>query len=159
VAEKSTIPIAILILVGLSFLKGSAPSIKGKFLTPVRGKITSRFGKRTNPVTKKSQFHNGVDLAVADATKIQAPEAGKVSSVYYTKIGGKQIVLKHKNGMKTGYAHLSKVFLDVGDQFKKGRIIGRTGSTGRVTGPHLHFTLRDKKGDFLDPAKYFSFKS
>jgi len=126
-----------------------------KIRKPVQGRITSPFGDRVHPVTKTEEFHNGVDLAAAIGTPVVCPLPGKVNQVYNNDIGGLQLIIVHTNGWRTGYAHLSKVNVKVGDTVKDGQIVALTGNSGRGTGPHLHFTLTDTANNKVDPAKHF----
>lgn len=124
------------------------------WLRPVVAKITSKFGYRTDPKTgKQNAFHNGIDLAVSLNTPIKSPMPGTVDSVTSGGDGGNQVILKHDNGYKTGYAHLNKPMVKKGDKIKQGDVIGLSGSTGKSTGPHLHFTLTDPSGAKVDPQK------
>lgn len=124
------------------------------WLRPVVAKITSKFGYRTDPKTgKQNAFHNGIDLAVPLGTEIKSPMPGVVDAITSGGDGGNQIILKHDNGYKTGYAHLSKQLVKKGDKIKQGDIIGLSGNTGKSTGPHLHFTLTDPSGAKVDPQK------
>ena len=123
------------------------------WLRPVITKISSPFGYRVNPVTKQQQFHNGIDLPVPVNTKIKSPMNGVVENVYSNPAGGNQLIIKHDNGYTTGYAHLTKALLKKGDKVKQGDIVALSGNTGKSTGPHLHFTLKDKTGNWMDPAK------
>lgn len=112
--------------------------------------ITSPFGDRGGT------FHNGVDLRAAVGTPIVAPRAGKVVESGYNGSGGNYLVVLLSNGKRMGLAHMRDWSqLGAGDVFAAGRVLGYTGDTGNVTGPHLHLTLKD--GDvWLDPEKYFA---
>ena len=124
------------------------------WLQPVKAKITSGFGYRTDPKTGKAGvFHNGIDLAVPVGTAIKAPMDGTVSLVNSGGDGGNQVVIKHSNGYSTGYAHLSKQLVKKGDKVKRGNVIALSGNTGKSTGPHLHFTMTDPSGAKVDPKK------
>ena len=117
--------------------------------------VTSKFGNRIHPVSGNNDFHNGLDLRAPVNTKVYAPEDGEVVSVYFTTAGGHQLIIEHDNGFTTGYAHLNAYKVKVGDRVKKGQHIANTGDTGQSTGPHLHFTLRDKSRKIIDPEIYF----
>ena len=138
------------ILIGLAALLLFAGA-KGKgLLSPVRGRISSKFGHR------ETGFHNGVDIAVPEGTKVKTPLAGRVARIYVTEKGGKQMIIDHANGLRSGYAHLSKFYFGNGAKVTKGKVVALSGRTGIVTGPHLHFSWR--KGDtYLNPAKHFRF--
>lgn len=139
-------------ILGGLFLIG-AMTIK-RWRKPIIGVITSKFGYRIHPVTKQSTYHNGIDIAAPVGTKIYAPASGKVENLYSNAAGGLQLIIKHDNGFKTGYAHLSKILYPIGTKVRKGQIIALTGNTGATTGPHLHFTLTNELGEKVDPEKY-----
>jgi murein DD-endopeptidase MepM/ murein hydrolase activator NlpD len=150
------------ILIGLGLAGAGYMALKrfggGKPSLPIgKDKIRSKYGPRIHPVTGViGEMHNGVDIAAPIGTQIKSPLDGVVSSVNFNAIGGNQIIIKHKN-FSTGYSHLNKLpSLKVGDKVKKGQIIAETGNTGRSTGPHLHFSVKDPKGNFVDPLKYFA---
>lgn len=124
------------------------------WLRPVAAKITSKFGYRTDPKTGRvNQFHNGIDLGIPANTQIKSPMPGTVENVYSSPEGGNQLIIKHNNGYVTGYAHLTKALVKKGDKIRQGEIVALSGNTGKSTGPHLHFTLKDGFGNWLDPAK------
>lgn len=120
---------------------------------PVNGKISSGFGNRINPITGIQSFHNGIDIAVPTGTGVKSPSKGIVTSTFSNSIGGNQLIIKHDNGYTTGYAHLDKILVNKGEQVKKHQQIALTGSTGKVTGQHLHLTVKDAAGNYLDPQK------
>ena len=124
---------------------------------PVKGKITSKFGYRSAPKAGASTWHNGVDIAVPVGTRVRSPWAGRVSDTLYNSSGGKQMIVDHYNGYKTGYAHLSEWKRNKGDRVAAGSVIALSGNTGNTTGPHLHFTLTGKDGVKMDPEKKFHF--
>lgn len=131
--------------------------VASKYLNPIRGLITSKFGNRIHPVTGASEFHNGVDVAAVQGTAVISPAGGIVSNVYYNSLGGNQLIIDHTE-IVTGYAHLNAVLVKVGDKVTAGQKIAIVGSTGQSTGAHLHFTLR-KGGNLVNPLDYFDFKS
>jgi len=142
------------LLLGVAFLLTAA---KGKkWLSPLTGKISSKYGNRISPITNKKARHNGIDLAVPEGTPIKAPADGTIALRYYTKEGGRQMVVKHKGGYLTGYAHLRTRRFKEGTKVKQGQIIAWSGNTGISTGAHLHFTIR-KNGKFLNPQRIFRF--
>ena len=131
-----------------------AISAVGSWLKPVDAKkISSPFGNRVHPVTKKQQYHNGIDLPVPVGTAVKTPFDGTVVNVFSNAQGGNQVIVKHSNGYQTGYAHLSKQLVKKGANVKKGETIALSGNTGRSTGPHLHLTMRAPDGNLIDPAK------
>jgi murein DD-endopeptidase MepM/ murein hydrolase activator NlpD len=130
--------------------------LMSKFAWPVEGRITSKFGPRTHPITGKQSLHNGVDIAAPIGTPVYAPADGTVISLYNTTTGGKQMVLQHKGNVKTGYAHLNAFKANMGDQVRRGDVIAEVGNTGASTGPHLHFTVTDGGGRKVDPETYLA---
>lgn len=152
--SKKFLPL--LLIAGAAFLGLGAKSIS-RFKLPLKGKVTSGFGDRINPVTKVKEHHNGIDIAVPEGTSVISPEAGEVLNVYQNAIGGNQIVVKHKDGYITGYAHLSAPLVNIKDKVSRGQMIALSGRTGQVTGPHLHFSLRDPSGKYIDPESVFNF--
>ena len=113
---------------------------KNGFILPLNGRISGHFGNQRifNGVPKNS--HSGTDIAAPKGTKIMASGDGKVvlagGDYFYS---GNMVIIDHGQGLKTIYAHLSKVLVKVGDDVKKGDTIGLVGATGRATGPHLHW--------------------
>ncbi len=108
---------------------------------PVHGEITSEYGNRTNPVSGEYLMHSGVDIAASQGTEIRAAYSGIVSEVGSNSVGGNYISLVHKDGSETLYCHCSKIIAEKGDVIRAGETIALVGSTGRSTGPHLHFEI------------------
>lgn len=108
---------------------------------PVHGEITSKYGNRTNPVSGEYLMHSGVDIAASQGTEIRAAYSGIVSEVGSNSVGGNYISLVHKDGSETLYCHCSKIIAEKGDVIRAGETIALVGSTGRSTGPHLHFEI------------------
>ncbi|MBN1410686.1 MAG: M23 family metallopeptidase [Spirochaetales bacterium] len=115
-----------------------------------RGRLTSSFGMRIGPITGKREFHGGIDLAAPIGTKVFAANKGKVTKIGTSRIYGKFIIITHSNGYQTLYGHLNKVLIRLNQTVNSGMIIGEVGTTGRSTGPHLHFELL-KNGKAVDP--------
>lgn len=135
------------------FLLMAKKMIVDSWLKPIEvTRISSPYGYRTHPITKERHFHNGIDLPAPIGTPIKATRDGEILSIYTNEIGGLQMIAKHDNNYRTGYAHLSKVILKKGEKFKQGDIIALVGNTGRSTGAHLHLTLRDSSGTLVNPA-------
>ena len=126
---------------------------------PVTGPITSKFGPRKAPVAGASTYHNGVDVGVPVGTQVVAPWDGTVLSTYSNAAGGNQMIVKHPNGYRTGYAHLSGYVATKGQAVRQGEAICLSGNTGHSTGPHLHFTLTNPAGQKVDPLTVFDFKA
>jgi len=117
-------------------LWSSTPSIK-----PVRGWVTSGFGKRISPFTGNFSMHRGIDIAARHGTEIVSPANGVVSYIGFDSRLGKVIKINHGYGMKTMYGHMSKTEVKVGQKVKRGGVIGYIGNTGMSTGPHLHYSV------------------
>lgn len=124
-------------------------------IIPADGRLSSRFGKRVDPVSKRGHsFHSGIDIAAPEGTPVYASAEGTILKAEYVKNGyGNLVVVKHGDDIATYYGHLSKIIARKGDRVDKGELIGKVGSTGRSTGPHLHFEVR--RGDrALDPEGF-----
>ncbi len=124
------------------------------FTKPVpTGYVSSRFGPRRDPINGKHRNHNGVDLAAPTGTEVQTIASGFVSFVGRKGGYGNVIEIQHSHSLKSRYAHLNAFNVSVGDVVRKGIKIGEVGSTGRVTGPHLHLEVwRNQKP--VDPLSY-----
>ncbi|MBV8491578.1 MAG: M23 family metallopeptidase [Candidatus Eremiobacteraeota bacterium] len=120
---------------------------------PVQGQITSEFGERQDPMGPGREFHPGIDIAADQGTPIQAAMAGQVVSVGSDGGYGNLITVDDGNGLQTRYAHCSQMFARVGQTVFPGDVIGAVGMTGRATGPHLHFEVR-QNGEPVDPLRY-----
>lgn len=120
-----------------------------------RGWMSSRFGYRNDPFNGKVAWHDGVDFAGKDGSNIVAVAAGVVTWASDRYGYGNLVEVNHGNGYITRYAHAKEILVSVGDVIKKGDVIALMGSTGRSTGPHVHFEvlLRNKS---VDPAKYIN---
>ncbi len=123
-------------------------------MKPVNGKITSNFGKRKHPVSGKISNHNGVDIACPVGTPIKAPVDGVIIDIWEDEKGGKSLAMISYDGIRFGFAHLSKHNVSELDEVTEGQIIAYSGNTGQATGPHLHFTVQ-RNGIYLDPLEYF----
>ncbi|GAB4049423.1 M23 family metallopeptidase [Spirosoma litoris] len=119
-------------------------------------RITSAFGNRVTPTAGASTDHTGIDLSAPVGTPVKCPADGTVTNVYTTGSGGNQLTIKHDNGLTTGYAHLSRYGVKSGDKVLAGQLIAYTGNTGTTTGPHLHFSVKDNTGQFVDPLNYLA---
>ncbi len=120
---------------------------------PVQGRVTSAFGWRTQPVTKKSELHQGIDIAAPSGRAVTAAAAGKVIFSGWNGGYGNLVTVDHGSGIVTKYAHLSKRSVAKGASVSAGQTIGLVGSTGLSTGPHLHFEVRID-GDCANPRNY-----
>ena len=119
------------------------------------GYYSSNYGYRLDPITGRSTFHTGVDLHATVGTPVMAAAGGVVSLAAYNGEYGNMIDVDHDNGLTSRYAHLSRSLVKVGDVVMKGQVIAMVGITGRTTGPHLHFEVREK-GIPLNPNKFLS---
>jgi murein DD-endopeptidase MepM/ murein hydrolase activator NlpD len=126
-------------------------------MLPVSGIITSRFGGRKHPFSKKYQFHEGVDLAVRSGTPIKAAGKGVVEYSGWNGGYGRVVVIDHGYDIKSVYAHNSQNLVNKGDKVDKGQVIAKVGSSGQSTGPHVHFEIH-VKGKVVDPIKFVNEK-
>lgn len=115
--------------------------LRQMFRSPLGGRLSSFFGNRKHPIFRKTRFHNGLDIAAPYGTYIGAAREGEVISAGWMGGYGKAVVVQHDNGYRTLYGHMSSIYAKAGERVKAGKILGRVGSTGLSTGPHLHFTL------------------
>ncbi|WP_373232488.1 M23 family metallopeptidase [Cohnella sp.] len=116
-------------------------------------KVTSLFGIRKDPFTRRATFHAGLDISGDTGDPIYAAADGVVVNAEYSSSHGNNIWISHSNGIRTHYSHLSKLLTKAGVKVSKGDIIGELGSTGRSTGPHLHYEV-SKNGTNIDPRPY-----
>ena len=112
---------------------------------PVPGKISSKFGRRTDPMKKKKAFHPGIDFRGHTGDDVKATADAVVKTAASNKVLGRHIILSHKNGYETIFAHLHKRLVKKGEIIKRGQVIGLIGNTGRSTGSHLHYGIRYQK--------------
>ncbi|MCX7680051.1 MAG: M23 family metallopeptidase [Spirochaetes bacterium] len=126
--------------------------LREMFRSPLGGRFSSFFGKRVHPILHYRAFHNGLDIAAKYGTPVGAPCDGVVLAAGWMGAYGKAVIMQHPKGFKTLCGHLSAIYVRPGQRVRAGRIIGRVGSTGFSTGPHLHFSLW-KDGRPLDPMK------
>ena len=135
---------------------GEKPSIFPVATTTGKVKVTSTFGMRNDPFSGDQKAHHGMDISAKTGTPVIATAAGEVIEVEYQPNGyGKYVVIKHDETYQTKYAQMSSQEVSVGDQVKKGDVIGKVGSSGRSTAPHLHYEVR-KNGKPVDPVGYIS---
>lgn len=150
VADESSLTLAELIgeLENKQHRLESSPAI-----WPAKGWLTSRYGYRISPFTGARQFHSGLDIAGAAGAPIIAPARGKV--VYSGKRGplGQTLILDHGYGVKTYFGHNQLLMVKKGEEVERGQQIATLGSTGRSTGPHLHYVV-EVKGKSKNPLDY-----
>ena len=116
------------------------------------GRISSLFGMRSDPFTGEHRFHRGMDYAVPEGTDVHSVQDGVVEWAGNRGSMGKTVIVRHANGLKTIYGHLSDLGVAEGDTVAAGQTIAQSGHTGRATGPHLHFEVRES-GAARDPGK------
>jgi len=122
------------------------------FRFPLRQyRVTSRYGYREDPITGNLSMHQGIDLAAPEGTEVFAVADGVVTAAGTDPVYGNYIIISHNNNWKSLYGHLSSIDTVLRTDVKSGTLIGRVGSTGQSTGPHLHFELR-QDGKAFDPA-------
>ncbi len=120
---------------------------------PVNGKISSGFGKRTDPVNKKKAIHEGVDIKGKRGDRILATASGKVIKAMKNGGYGNYVEIDHGNGYITAYGHMQNYLVKKGERVEQGQVIGQVGSTGRSTGPHLHYEIQLNKKP-INPGKF-----
>lgn len=119
---------------------------------PSRYRMTSRFGPRRDPFKRTRAMHKGIDFRAPRGAPVAANADGRVIRAGVTGGYGKLVEIRHRNGVSTRYAHLSRINVKVGQRVSRGKVIGRIGSTGRSTGPHLHYETRIY-GRAIDPRR------
>ena len=130
---------------------GAQPS-----MWPVQGLITGPFGKRSDPFSDEGAFHKGVDISVPSGTAVHVTADGMVMQAEMVTGGyGRLVVVDHGGGTQTYYAHLSRIYVHAGQEVRRGDVVAATGSTGRVTAPHLHYEVR-VAGTPMNPRRYLS---
>lgn len=122
-------------------------------LWPVRGRITAGFGQRMDPFTGEDAFHDGVDIAAPTGTPVRVAADGILFHAGPAGTYGNEALIDHGYGITTKYAHLSALYVKLGEEVRRGQIIGLVGVTGRTTGPHLHYEVL-VYGTAVNPAKY-----
>jgi hypothetical protein len=137
-------------------VSASCTSAFAFYLPPTLGAMSSPFGWRVDPFTGRQRFHGGIDIAASEGSPVYATQAGLVtfSGVYGGY--GNVVVLNHGNTLYTLYGHNSRLLVQVGQPVYRGQIIALVGSTGRSTGPHLHFEVHYKQ-QYVNPLTYLSY--
>ncbi|MGQ0569551.1 MAG: murein hydrolase activator EnvC family protein [Armatimonadota bacterium] len=122
------------------------------FILPLRGVMTSRFGFRVHPIFSRRHFHTGVDISARFHAPVRAASDGTVLFAGWYGGYGKLVVLDHGQGLSTLYGHLSTILVRPGQRITRNQVVGRVGSTGYSTGPHLHYEVR-QNGRPVDPLR------
>ena len=122
-------------------------------IAPTKGWATSGFGYRTSPFTGNREFHRGLDVAGRIGTPVKSPSNGRVAFAGRKRALGKTIILSHDYGIETIYGHLEEILVKPGDKVSRGDLIARMGTTGRSTGPHLHYQVEVNKKP-VNPRNY-----
>jgi murein DD-endopeptidase MepM/ murein hydrolase activator NlpD len=120
---------------------------------PVPGWVTSGFGFRTNPFTGLNQMHEGLDISNRTGTPVTAPADGLVTDIGNDAAHGRIMVVSHGFGLTSRYSHLDRALVKVGQKVKRGEKIAEVGTSGKTTGPHLHYEVR-LNGIPVNPMKY-----
>jgi murein DD-endopeptidase MepM/ murein hydrolase activator NlpD len=128
-------------------LAAATPSI-----WPAHGWLSSSVGRRTDPINGGPDFHQGLDISADAGAPVYATADGTVTRAAREGAYGNLVTIDHGYGLETRYGHLSKYEVKSGAKIKRGQIIGRVGSTGRATGPHLHYEVR-VNGRLLNPLQ------
>lgn len=115
--------------------------------------ISSHYGYRRSPVTGEPQFHGGVDFAAPTGVSVIAAREGRVSATGFDPLYGKYVLIDHDGGYETFYGHLHEISVRLNDRVSSGMILGSVGNSGRSTGPHLHFEIR-QHGKHRDPLHH-----
>ncbi len=143
----------------------SRPSIPGrdsltleepKVVQPVEGRISSEFGWRRDPIDGKTRFHGGIDFAVPPHTPVKSFMEGEVVFCGWERGYGRVVEVRHPNGYTSKYGHNAELLVKKGDRIEAGKVIALSGSSGRSTGPHLHFEVR-KDQVALNPSNHLPF--
>lgn len=123
------------------------------FYKPLRGRFTSGYGIRRHPISRRMRFHSGIDIAARYGSRIRSAKEGRIVYSGWKAGYGKCVIIKHQFGYSTLYGHMSRTLVRKGQYVKAYQSIGKVGSTGNSTGPHLHFEVR-KYGRPTNPLRY-----
>lgn len=124
-----------------NYLKPMRPSMLPS-IWPVDGRLMGGYGQRSDPFSGEGAYHSGVDISAPVGTQVHAAADGAVVHAGFNNGYGRLVVIDHGNGYQTYYAHLSRMHVIEGQEIRRGEIVGAVGSSGRATGPHLHYEVR-----------------
>lgn len=122
---------------------------------PVRGGISSGYGMRKHPITRRNSFHYGIDIKARQGTSILCPSDGVVVSAGRAGLLGRLVKVKTRDGKMLYFGHMHRIKCSRGQLVRRGQMLGTVGSSGRATGPHLHFSVA-ASGRYINPLKYLS---
>jgi murein DD-endopeptidase MepM/ murein hydrolase activator NlpD len=118
-----------------------------------RARISSRYGNRPDPFTRRLRHHDGIDFSAPYGTDVLATAHGKVVKAGWNRYLGNMVEIQHQNDLTTMYGHMSKLTVSTGQTVTGGQVIGKVGSTGKSTGAHIHYEIR-RNGRHINPSKY-----
>jgi murein DD-endopeptidase MepM/ murein hydrolase activator NlpD len=142
VADYNYLRTANTLATGARGLRGFGKLNSSPSMWPVDGRLLSPFGARTDPFSGEGAFHTGVDISATFGTPVHAAADGVVTFAEMENGYGRLIKIDHGNGIETYYAHLSRFYVQAGQDVRRGEVIGAVGTSGRVTAPHLHYEVR-----------------
>ncbi|MCW8972726.1 MAG: M23 family metallopeptidase, partial [Gammaproteobacteria bacterium] len=128
------------------------------FLLPVSGRLSGTFGKKRFFNGQPRRPHSGLDIAAPTGTPVKAPTAGKVIETGNYFFNGNTVFIDHGEGLVTMFCHLDSIDVKVGQAVNRGDVVARVGATGRVTGPHLHWTV-SMNNTRVDPGLFLSLET
>ncbi len=140
---------------GIRAYRNFQPGSSQPSIWPVDGRLLGAFGERTDPFSGEGAFHTGVDISATTGTPVHATADGVVVFAQVFSGYGRLVRINHGNGMETYYAHLSRFYVQEGQDVRRGEVIGAVGSSGRVTAPHLHYEVR-LGGAPVNPYRYLA---
>lgn len=123
--------------------------------TPVEGRISSGYGMRSDPFTGKPHHHSGIDISAPEGSEIRSVRDGVVVFSGTKGVAGQVVEIRNRDGTVATYAHAKSLLAEVGDGVRAGDVVATVGSTGRATGPHLHFSVR-REGRLVDPTPWLN---
>jgi murein DD-endopeptidase MepM/ murein hydrolase activator NlpD len=140
-------------IVQIERLRHAVASLPLRRPMPAEYEQTSSFGYRIDPFTRSPALHSGIDFRAETGTQVRAASGGRVITAEYSGGYGNMVEIDHGGGLSTRYGHLSAILVEEGQVLAAGAVLGRVGSTGRSTGPHLHYETRID-GDAVDPTRF-----